>query len=259
MSLDLVQRTDGDTDAPPVLLVNSLGAELGMWEEQLPALGDRMQVLRYNQRGHGGSPAPSGPYSIEELASDALELLDGNGIERASLVGCSLGGMVGAWIAINAPQRVEKLVLCSTSAHVPPPSRWLERAEAVREGGMGAVTDATLERWFSDEFRAAGGARLEALRDGLLGTDPGAYALCCEGIAELDLREGLSAIAASTLVITAADDLSIPPEHGERLAEAIPGAELLAIERGRHLLNVELPEHVNEPLVAHLLGEPASA
>jgi 3-oxoadipate enol-lactonase len=259
VSLDLVQRTDGDPDATPVLLINSLGAELGMWEEQLPALGDRMRVLRYNQRGHGGSPAPPGPYSIEDLATDALELLDGNGVERASLVGCSLGGMVAAWIAINAPQRVEKLVLCSTSAHVPPPSRWLERAEAVREGGMEAVTDATLERWFSDEFRAAGGARLEALRDGLLGTDPGAYASCCEGIADFDLRDGLGAIGAPTLVITAADDLSIPAEHGERLAEAIPGAELLAIERGRHLPNVELPERVNDPLLAHLLGEQASA
>ncbi len=255
MSLDLVHRFDGPDDAPSLLLANSLGAELGMWDEQLPAFSQRMRVLRYNQRGHGGSPAPAGAYSMADLGRDAIGLLDRNGIERASFAGISLGGMVGIWLAINAPERIERLVLCSTTADSGPAAPWTERAATCSVGqGMAAVADATLERWFTPEFRASEGERVEEVRSMLLGTDPEAYAGCCEAISGHDLRERLAEIAAPTLVITAAADPSIGPEHGALLAERIPGARLLALPEGRHLVNVERPEDVTGPVLEHLGG-----
>jgi 3-oxoadipate enol-lactonase len=255
----LVNRFDGESGSAPLLLANSLGAELGMWDEQLPAFSGRMRVLRYNQRGHGGSEAPPGPYSIEDLARDAIELLDRNGIERTSFAGVSLGGMVGIWLATNAAERIERLVLCSTTAHAGAAGPWAERAATVREQGMGAVADATLERWFSPRFRESQAGRVEEVRGMLLGTDPQAYAGCCEAISAYDLRERLGEIAAPTLVITAADDPSIGPEQGALLAQRIPDAELLALPTGRHLINVERPQDVTGPMLEHLSGAAASA
>ena len=254
MSLDLVQRIDGDAEATPILLANSLGAELGMWDEQMTAFADRVRVLRYNQRGHGGSPAPAGPYSIEDLARDALDLLDRNGVERAGFAGVSLGGMVGLWLAVNAPERIDRLVLCSTTAFAGGGTAWEERAATVREGGMAAVADATLERWFTPEFHAERGDRVEDVRAMLLGTDPEAYAGCCEAIGGHDLRDRLGEVSAPTLVITAADDPSIGPEQGEQLAGGIPEGRLLALPEGRHLVNVERPENVTGPMLEHLVG-----
>lgn len=259
VEVDLEQRFDGRLGGAPLLLANSLAGELEMWDEQIPALAPDFRVLRYNQRGHGGSPAPSGSYEVDDLGRDAIALLDRNRIERASFAGNSLGGMVGIWLAINVPERIDRLVLCSTSAHVPPPERWLERATAVRDQGIEVVADATLERWFGPEFHRTRPARVEGFRAALLRTDPGAYAACCEAIARYDLRDGLAAISAPTLVITAADDPSIGPEHGRLLAAQIPGASLLALPAGRHLVNVELPAQVNGPLLEHLTASvPAS-
>jgi 3-oxoadipate enol-lactonase len=245
-------RFDGPDDAPVLMLSNSLGTSLEMWDEQVPALAERFRVLRFDQRGHGETPAPAGPYSIAELGRDALELLDSSGVERASFCGVSLGGMMGMWFAINAPDRIDRLVLCCTSAHMPPPEMWVERAAAVRADGMAAVVDATLERWFTP---AADEPRVELARRMLLATSPEGYAAGCEAIAEHDLRTQIRAIGAPTLVIAAEDDPSTPPDHGRLIAESIPSAHLRLLPDARHLIAIERPDEVAQVLLGHLTAE----
>jgi 3-oxoadipate enol-lactonase len=234
-------RLDGPEAAPVLMLSNSLGTSLEMWEELLPRLTDRFRVLRYDQRGHGGSPAPNGPYSIEMLGRDALDLLDRLGLERVGFFGVSLGGMTGMWLALNSPERIDRLTLCCTSAHIPPRQMWLDRAATVRAEGMAAVEDAQLERWFTPE---ADRGRVERCRRGLLATEPEGYASCCEAIADHDLRGRLRSIRAPTLVVSASDDPSTPPDHGRLLADSIDGARFELVEGARHLAVVERPEAI---------------
>src|SRR4051794_23083713 len=209
-----------------LLLSNSLGTSRGMWDGLLPALEERMQVIRYDMRGHGGTPAPPGPYSIADLGRDALEVLHEAGVERASFCGVSLGGMVGMWLALNAPERIERLVLCCTFAHMPPADGWHERAATVRADGMKAVVDATLERWFTPVAPPEAVARTRQM---VLSTDPEGYAGCCEAIAGHDMREQLGGIRAPTLVISAEDDPSTPPDHGRLIADSVPGARFTVL------------------------------
>jgi 3-oxoadipate enol-lactonase len=234
------------------VLSNSLGTELGMWDGQLAALTAGFRVLRYDQRGHGRSPAPPGPYAIAELGADLLALLDRLGLERVSYCGVSLGGMTGMWLAINAPERIERLALCCTSAHLPPREMWTERAATVRTQGMEAVADAAVERWFTPEFVASGADAVERTRRALLETPAEGYAACCEAIASHDLRAELGRIRAPTLVLAAADDPATPPEHGRLVADSIDGARLVVLERGRHLAAVELPRECSEAVLGHL-------
>jgi 3-oxoadipate enol-lactonase len=252
MSVEVETRIDGDPAAPPLLLSNSLGAELEMWDEQIGALSQAFRVLRYNRRGHGRSPAAPGPYSIEDLAGDVIALLDGHEIERASFAGISIGGMVGLWLAINEPERIERLAVCSAAAHLPPPEMWAERAALVRREGTSAVAEATLERWFTPGFRERRAERVDQIRAMLLRTDADAYAACCEALGASDLRDELGAIGAPTLIIRAEQDPSIPAEQAQLLADSIPDARLLTLPEGQHLVNVECPDAVNGPLIEHL-------
>jgi 3-oxoadipate enol-lactonase len=246
---------DGPEGAPVLLLSNSLGTALDMWDEQMPVLTGQFRVVRYDQRGHGRSPAPPGPYSIEELAGDALALLDRIEVERVSFCGASMGGMTGMWLAINAPDRIERLALCCTSAHIPPPERWLERAALVRgRKGMDAVVDASLERWFTPAFRGRQPETVERLEHDLREIDAEGYAGCCEALADTDLRAQLPSIQAPTLVITGEDDLSTPPDHGRLIAEQVEDGTCLMLSPARHLANVERPDDVNRALLEHLLA-----
>jgi 3-oxoadipate enol-lactonase len=244
---ELHHRVDGPEDAPVLVLSNSLGTTYEMWDRQLPVL-DRLRVVRYDARGHGRSPVPDGPYSMADLGGDVLELLDGLDIERASFCGISLGGMVGLWLGVNAPERMDRLVLCCTAAQVLSPADWGERAATVREQGVVALADATIDRWFSPEFREGEPELVGSIRDTLVGTPAEGYAGCCEAIGGHDLRDRLEEITASTLVVTAADDPSIPPEHGELIADRVPGAQLEALPHGRHLCNIEHPDEFNRLL-----------
>jgi 3-oxoadipate enol-lactonase len=258
MSVELHHRLDGPPDAPPIVLSNSLGTALGMWDGQLPALAERFRVVRYDQRGHGRSPAPPGPYTIADLAGDVLDLLDRLGIDRVSFCGVSIGGMTGLWLAINAPERIDRLGLCCTSAHLPPPENWTERAATARAEGMAPLADAALERWFTPEFRQRDADTVDRIRRGLLEAVPEGYAGCCEAIATHDVRPGLGAIRAPTLVIVAEDDPATPPEHGRLIADGVDGAGLVELERARHLANVERPEAVARELLGHLAAEAAA-
>jgi 3-oxoadipate enol-lactonase len=234
------------------MLCNSLGTTFELWEPQVPALAAQFRLLRYDRRGHGRSPVPPGPYAIEELGRDALGLLDDLGIERVSFCGLSLGGMVGMWLASEAPERVDRLVLCCTAASLPPRAQWLERAATVRARGVAAIADAVLSRWFTP---SAPESLRERFREMLLGTPAEGYAACCEALADVDLRARLEAIEARTLVITGAEDPVVPPEAGELLAGSIAGARHATLPGAAHIANAEQPAAFTQQLLAHLTKE----
>jgi 3-oxoadipate enol-lactonase len=242
----------GPADAPVLVMGGSLGTSLEMWDGQL-ALAERFRLVRLDHRGHGRSPVPPGPYEIEDLARDVLALLDALEIERASYGGLSIGGMVGMWLGANAPERIERLVLLCTSAHLPPASGWQERAAAVREAGtVEVIADAVVERWLTPGFAAEHPELRAELRAMLVATDPEGYAASCGAIERMDLRAELARISAPTLVISAADDPATPPEHQALIAGSIAGARLATVTPAAHLAAVERPEAVNELIAAHL-------
>jgi 3-oxoadipate enol-lactonase len=251
-TVELHHTFAGPQDAGVVVLSNSLGTTLAMWEPQAAALARGHRVLRYDLRGHGDSSVPEAPYSIADLGSDLLALLDRTGIARASLFGVSLGGMVSMWVAAHAPERVDRLILCSTSAVMGPPESWTERAALVRREGTAAVADAVVARWFTRAFAAAQPDVVARIRGQLAATPAEGYAGCCEAIREMDQRPDLPAIAAPTLVIAAEGDPSTPPAHARTIAGLIPGARLEVLDRGAHLVNVEAPDVVNPLVLAHL-------
>jgi 3-oxoadipate enol-lactonase len=213
-----------------------------MWRTQSDRLGERFRTLRYDIRGHGASPVPPGPYSMADLGSDLIALLDRLGIERVSLCGLSIGGMISMWVAAHAPERIERLVLCCTSARLGPPESWYERAATVRAEGVGAIADAVLGRWFTPRFHAARPDVIERWRTVLAGTPREGYAGCCEAIAAMDLTPDLPRIGAPTLVLAGADDPSTPPEHGRRIAGLIPRARMEVVAPAAHLATVERPD-----------------
>jgi 3-oxoadipate enol-lactonase len=249
----LHHRLDGPPEAPLLVLGASLGTTTDLWHPQLAALARDRRVLRYDHRGHGGSPTPAGPYRIADLGGDLLALLDRLGEPRVELAGISLGAMVATWLAAHAPDRVRRLALLSTSALLGPAQGWLDRATAVRVGGPGAVADTVVGRWFTPAFRDREPATVGWARGMLLHTPAEGYAGCCEAIAAMDLTPVLGRITAPTLVIGAAGDPATPPEHGRRLAAGIPGARFALVD-GAHLANVERPDAVTALLTGFLSG-----
>lgn len=237
-----------------LVLASSLGTPLAMWDAAYPALETGRRLIRYDHRGHGASPVPPGPYSLDDIAGDVLTLLDSLDIARTSFCGLSLGGMVGMWLAAHAPQRIDRLVVCCSSAYMAPRSAWSERAEAVRRAGsVDAVADAVVARWLTPAFAEQHRDVKEALRAMLVATSPDGYAECCEAIGAMDLRPVLASIRAPTLVIAAAEDLATPPDqHGKVIADAIPAAKLVVLEDAAHVAAVQQPERVAELILEHL-------
>jgi 3-oxoadipate enol-lactonase len=223
-----------------------------MWDDQAEAVAERFRLVRYDHRGHGGSPVPPGPYAIEDLGRDALAMLDALGVERFSFLGLSIGGMVGMWLASEAPERVERLVLCCTSSLLGPPDTWETRARTVRDKGIGAIADAVLERWFTSAFREDRPDVFERAARMLRSTPGEGYAGCCEAIRDMDLRDRLGEILAPTLVIAGADDLATPPEHAELIRDSIPEGQLQVISQAAHLANVQQPGAITAAILEHL-------
>lgn len=220
-----------------------------MWDPQVPALSQRFRVVRFDTRGHGRSPVPAAPYSLDDLVDDAVALLDRLGVAQAHLVGLSLGGMTAMRIAAREPTRVGRLALLCTSALLGPASIWTDRAAAVRAGGTGAVAQAVVERWFTPAGRSP--ERVARMRSMVASTPSEGYAACCYVIAAMDLRADLPAILAPTLAIAAAEDPARPPEHLAAIADAVPGARLQLLPGAAHLANVEQADAVNAALLAH--------
>ncbi|TMG94951.1 MAG: 3-oxoadipate enol-lactonase [Betaproteobacteria bacterium] len=231
-------RIDGPAAAPVVMLSNSLGTNLAMWDSQLASLKTRYRLLRYDSRGHGESAVTSGPYTIEQLAGDALALLDALEIERANFCGLSMGGMIGQWLGAHAPRRLGKLVLANTTAKIGSPETYNARIDAVRNGGMVAITDAVLARWFTPAFLTASPIAVARVRAMLDATPPDGYVACCEAIRDMDQRETVGGIGVPTLVIAGTHDVPTPPTDARFLADRIKGARYVELPAA-HLSNIE--------------------
>ncbi len=250
-AVEVSYTEDGPADAPVVVLSNSLGATRGMWDPQVPALAERYRVVTYDTRGHGRSPAPPGPYTVDDLVDDVVALLDRLGARRAHVAGLSLGGMTAMRLAVREPARVDRLALLATSAR-PDPQGFLDRAVQVRSGGTAPLAPTVVGRWLTPAHAAAHPqlvARLEAM---VAAADDEGYAACCEVVAAFDAREDLARITAPTLVVSGAEDPALPPPHQQLIAERIPGATLLSVSPGAHLPNLEQPLEVTGALLAHL-------
>lgn len=241
---------DGPAGAPVVVLGNSLGTSTAVWGRQVAEFRQHARVIRYELPGHGGSPAAAGPYSIGGLGAGVLALADSLGVGRFAYCGISLGGMIGMWLAANAPDRITGLGLVCTSAYLPPADSWRARASQVRADGMASVSAAVVGRWFTPAFAARAPAVISEFRAELERTDPAGYAGCCEAIAAMDLRADLSRITAPTLVLAGADDPATPPDHGAAIASLIRGARLQVIPATAHLATVEAADTVTRVLLS---------
>jgi 3-oxoadipate enol-lactonase len=231
-------RIDGRADAPVLVLSNSLGTNLAMWDAQIPALTARLRVLRYDSRGHGASAVTPGPYSIGQLARDVLMLLDGLKIGRAHFCGLSMGGMVGMWLGAHAAQRLDRLVLCNTSPRIGPPEMWKTRIESVRKGGVASIADAVIGRWFSAGFRERSPAEVARMRAMLAATSADGYVAACAAVRDMDQWNSVATIKCPTLVISGTHDAVTSPADGRRMADAIPGARYVELDAA-HISNIE--------------------
>ncbi|WP_209707806.1 3-oxoadipate enol-lactonase [Crossiella equi] len=249
---------DGPGDGPPVVLSGSLGSDRRIWAPQAGALAAAgYRVVSYDHRGHGRSAVPPGPYSLADLAGDVLALLDELGLPSAHLAGVSLGGMVGMWLGVHRPERVGSLVLCCTSAELGPASAWAERAALVRAQGTGAVAEAVVSRWLTPGFAGRNPGLVRELQSMVAETPAEGYAACCGAIERMDLVSELGRITSPTLVISGAQDPATPPEHGRRIAEAVPGSRFEVVDQAAHVGGLEQPEEFTALMLAHLGGERA--
>ncbi|CAL9360763.1 3-oxoadipate enol-lactonase 2 [Nocardiopsis dassonvillei] len=252
MSVDLHHVEDGPADAPPLLLGGSLGTTTAMWEPQVAALSTGFRVIRFDHRGHGGSPVPPGPYTMADLGGDVVALLDRLGIGRAHYAGLSLGGMVGQWLAVHRPDRLDRLALLATSPYAGPAGPWRERAALVRERGTGAVADTVVGRWLTPGFAAEHPGEVAELRGQVAATDPEGYAGCCEAVAGHDVRGDLPGVGVATLVVAGAEDPSTPAaDHAGVIARLLPGAEYTVLPDTAHLVSRQRPDEVNALLLGH--------
>jgi 3-oxoadipate enol-lactonase len=216
-----------------------------MWDTQAQEFSKSFRVLRYDNRGHGQSSAPKAPYSLEDVANDAALLLAHLGENSAHFCGLSLGGMVGMWLGTNRPELIDKLVLCNTSAQMGPRENWETRIAAVRQDGMQAVAKTVMERWFTEEFRKNSPGVLAHIEQSFLKVSVEGYAGCCAAIRDMDQRDTIPRIKATTLVIAGTYDPSTPPAMGQSIAENIPGARYVELPTA-HLSNIEGAPKFNE-------------
>jgi 3-oxoadipate enol-lactonase len=244
---------DGDEHAPPLLLSNSLGTSLDMWRPQMAALASRFRVVRYDSRGHGQSQVTPGPYTIEQLANDALHVLDALSIPRAHFCGLSMGGMVGMWLGIHAPQRIDRLVLANTAARIGTAEMWNARIDAVRKGGVQSIASAVLARWFSAPLLEAPTPIIARMRATLEGLSADGYAASCAAVRDMDQRHLVGRIRAPTLVIAGTEDFATPAADGRYVADQIPNARYVELPTA-HLSNVQAAPAFTQALMNFLTG-----
>ncbi len=246
-------RLEGAAGKPLLVMVHSLGVDHGQWDPQMPALLRYFQVLRVDLRGHGASDAPVGDYTLEQLSRDVIAAVDSVGRERFAYCGLSLGGMIGQWLGANAADRITHLALANTSPRVDAPELFEARRKAVFEGGMQAIENAAMERYFSPRLLASPNPQVASTRTTLRTTNPEGYAGCCAAIRDMDQRPLLGRIRVPVLVISGSLDAATPFEgHGAFLAAAIPGARSVVLEAA-HLSNLELPSAFTNALLDFLL------
>jgi 3-oxoadipate enol-lactonase/4-carboxymuconolactone decarboxylase len=250
----LFYRSEGRAGAPPLMFSHSIGADHAMWGQQVEALGPYFQIVRYDVRGHGASDASKGEYSIERLGRDALAVADAAGLRQFAFCGVSLGGAIGQWIALNAPERLTHLILSNTSPQFGPRANWDSRIRAVQEGGMASIADMVMQRFFSATTLARD-THATDVRAVVLATDPAGYCGCCAALRDMDHTSLLPQIKVPTLVIASDQDVSTPwTGHSEILAREIPGARVVRLP-GAHLSSLERPHSFTAALVEFLLPQ----
>jgi 3-oxoadipate enol-lactonase len=242
---------EGQSGSPVLVFSNSLGADYSTWDPQAREFRKKFGVLRYDTRGHGESAPTPGPYSIELLGKDVLAMLDELDLDRAHFCGLSMGGMIGMWLALNAPERLNKLVLSNTAAKIGTAEGWNARIEAVQKNGMKSLAPAILERWFSPAFRQKAQETTANILKMLEETNPSGYVACCAAVRDFDCREQLGNIRTPTLVIAGAHDQATPATDGRFLAQQIPGARYVELNAA-HLSSIEAQDHFTKELAAFL-------
>ncbi len=244
-------EVSGNDSAPALMLSNSLGTNLTMWDAQAPELSKHFRLIRYDRRGHGKSAVPKGPYSMEMLGRDVLGILDALKIKKTNWCGLSMGGMVGQWLAANAPDRVERMVFSNTSPYYADKGFWEGRIKLVSDKGLEPLVGMNMERWFTEDFRKREPGVMKTMTDIFLGTKVDGYTGCCAAIRDMDFRASNPTIKAPILVIVGAKDPATPPSAGEEIQKAIPDAKLASLEAA-HISNMEQPKLYTETLLNFL-------
>ena len=244
-------ETDGDPDAPALLLINSIGSSREMWARQMGAFRTAYRVIRYDARGHGASHVPRGPYTLAQLGGDALAVLDDAGASAAHVCGISLGGITAQWLGLNAANRVRSLVLANTAARIGTIESWTERIDLVHQKGMSAVADLAMERWFTPAFRQRDPETVRAFRAMVQNCPADGYLGCCAALRDADLRDEVSAITAPTLLIASDADTATPVEGLEFLRERVTASQMMTL-KSAHLSNVERSEEFTEAVLDFL-------
>jgi 3-oxoadipate enol-lactonase/4-carboxymuconolactone decarboxylase len=248
--IDIHVQATGGPGKPALLMLHSLGTTAHVWDTQADRLSGDFHVIRPDLRGHGLTTATQGPYSIAQLARDALDLLDVLGIRYAHVAGLSVGGMIAQSIAAQAPDLVLSLILCDTAMTLPPAQAWRDRATQVRSEGMASISDTVMARWVTPDFISSPAAM--GLRTMLLRTDPEGYAATADAIAAADLTADTSALRVPTLILVGDQDLATPVQSAETLVAAIKGASLDLISEAAHISTVEAPDAVADSIAAFL-------
>lgn len=248
--IEINHRIEGREGRPWVTFSNSLATNLDLWDAQVALLADDFRILRYDQRGHGGTGASPPPYDFDLLARDVIALWDALGIERSIFVGLSMGGTTGLGLAIDHGARLAGLVACDCRCDSPPGFRaaWDDRIEVVREGGMAALADPTVERWFTEGFRASQPDRIEWIRDMIRTTPLDGFIGSANALQDIAYRDGLGVIATPTLFISGAQDGAATPQYIKPMQEAVPGSTYALLDPAGHISNVENPDGFNRAL-----------
>jgi 3-oxoadipate enol-lactonase len=249
---------EGDEGAPALLIAHSLGSDLSQWEPQMPSLTRRFRVIRYDSRGHGLSEPTPGPYSVEQLGRDALAILDTLKVKKAHFMGLSLGGAVGMWLMINAPERIDRAILANTNACFGHPDVWNARIKQALAEGLDAMAPGTMDRWFTRDFQERAPAQVDAIAARFRSTSAEAYAATAAALRDADQREAIRGIKNRVLVIVGTQDAATPPTAGGLIAEHIPGSRLVALDAA-HLSNIEAANEFTRAIVSFLTAPAAAA
>jgi len=243
----------GSESAPALMLSNSLGTNLHMWDDQADEFAKHFRLIRYDRRGHGGSGVPLGPYTMERLGRDVLAVLDALKIAKTNWCGLSMGGMVGQWLGANAPDRVEKLILSNCTDYYPDKGPWNDRIKVIRENGLAHIVSANMERWFTKGFREAQPEVIARFTEMFLATKLDGYIACGMAVRDMDHRALLPKIKAPTLIIAGRQDAATTLAMAESMRERIPGARLAVLDAA-HISNAEQPQAYTETVLDFLRG-----
>ena len=246
-------EVEGPSNAPVLILCNSIGTNLSMWDDQAPAFTKQFRLVRYDRRGHGKSGAPKGPYTMNQLGRDALAVADAAGAKTFNWCGLSMGGMVGQWLGANAPDRLRRLVISNTHCYYTDKAPWNDRIKLVGEKGLAPLADPMMERWFTPGFRERSPDKVARVRGMFMATPTDGFLGCCFAVRDMDFRESNSRIRTPTLVIVGSKDVATPPAWGEAIAQQIRGAKLASIPDVSHMSNIEQPKVYADMVIDFLL------